>query len=347
MIRATYEIEPPEAAETLALRASIGMEGGPSWARGRVVEQGDCQAVLEFPDGHWGANVSLIMSTLVSGEGSEIGSVTRCRLVHLQLPDDLLPGPAFGPAAQPVPVGIGVIVKPSMGLSPAEVGEVARAAVAGGAVFVKDDEILGDPAWCPLDERVRQVVKALEPGVVYTPNITGSSAGLVERARRVVGLGATGVMVNAFAQGLDSVRTLREAELGVPILAHRAGSGALTRNVRFGASGAVLARLCRLCGADYCIVGAFGGGLFETEDEVRASLDASRGTSGAGGTRPAIAVFGGGLGPGDVARQAALAGGNGLLMLLGSQAYRHPGGLEGGVRAAVDALDGEAGTTRP
>ena len=31
-------------------------------------------------------------------------------------------------------------------------------------------------------------------------------------------------MVNAFAQGLDSLRALREAELGVPIFAHRVGA---------------------------------------------------------------------------------------------------------------------------
>ena len=37
-------------------------------------------------------------------------------------------------------------------------------------------------------------------------------------------LGAGAVMVNAFAQGLDTVRALREAELGVPIFAHRVGA---------------------------------------------------------------------------------------------------------------------------
>jgi ribulose-bisphosphate carboxylase large chain len=336
VIRATYEIEPAGAAQTVALRASIGMEGGPDWARGRVVSESEGTAVLEFPEGNWGDNVALVVSVLVAGEGAETGAVTRCRLVGLEFPDRFLPGPAFGPAAQAAPIGVGVIVKPSLGLAPDEVGDVARAAVAGGADFIKDDEILGDPEWCPLDERVRAVAKALEPGVVYCANVTGPSVTLVERARRAVDLGATGVMVNAFAQGLDSVLALREADLGVPILAHRAGSGALARNDRFGARGAVLARLCRLCGADYLIVGAFGGALFESDEEVRANLDAVRGECGSIG--PAIAAFGGGLGPHSVAAQVEKAGGSGLLMLVGSQAYGHPGGIEGGVRAAVEAV---------
>lgn len=341
MIRATFEIEPPGAAETLALRASIGMEGGPAWARAHVVAEEAGRAVLEFPEVNWGWNVALLVSALVAGEGAETRSVTRCRLVDLVLPDGFLPGPAFGPAAVRAPVGVGLIVKPSLGLSPVEVAEVVRAAVAGGADFVKDDEILGDPAWCPLEERVRAVAKVLEPGVVYCPNVTGSGSDLVERARRVVSLGATGVMVNAFAQGLDGLLALRAANLGVPILAHRAGSGAITRNDRYGASGAVLARLARLCGADFWIAGAFGGALFETDDEVRANLAAVR--EPCGRARPGVALIGGGLDPADVARQAQLAGGEGLVMVLGSRAYAHPGGVEGGVRAAVAALGGRHG----
>jgi methylthioribose-1-phosphate isomerase len=336
VIRATYEIAPPGAAHTLAVRETTGMEGGPQWARGRVVAEGDGRAVVEFPSGVWNDNLALLVSALVAGEAGETKAISRCRLVALEFPDGGFPGPALGPTAQAAPVGVGAIVKPSIGLTPVEVGEVARAAVAGGAVFLKDDEVLGDPSWCPLDERVRAVAKALEPGVVYCPNVTGPSATLVDRARRVVELGATGVMVNAFAQGLDSLLALRQAELGVPILAHRVGSGAMTRSSSFGATGAVLARLCRLCGADYWIVGAFGGSLFDTDDEVADALAALRDPCGT--VLPGVAAFGGGLGPDNVAAQVERAGGTGLLMVVGSAAYRHPEGIEGGVRAAVDAV---------
>lgn len=338
MIRATYEIEPPGSAETLAQRASVGMEGGPEWARARVVGEEAGRAVLDFPDGNWGTNMALLVSAVIAGEGGEGAALRRCRLIDLELPDGFLPGPAFGPAAQKVPIEVGVIVKPSLGLTPDEVADVVRAAVAGGATFVKDDEILGDPDWCRLDERVKAVAKVLVPGVVYCANVTGPGTTLVERARRAVSLGATGIMVNAFAQGLDGLLALRQADLGIPILAHRAGSGPITRNERFGARGAVLARLARLCGADYGIVGAFGGTLFESDDEVWANLDALR--ERCGSARPAVAVFGGGLGPDHVRSQVQLAGGRGLLMLLGSQAYGYPGGLEIGVRAAVSALGG-------
>lgn len=242
----------------------------------------------------------------------EVRGFDRCRLVGLELPDGWLPKPAFGAVGRGVTVG--VIVKPALGLSPPEVADVARAAIAGGATFVKDDDQLGDPPWCPLEARVRAVAGVLEADVVYCANVTGPTATLLERARRAVEL-ATGVMVNAFAQGLDAVLTLRSAALGVPVFAHRVGSGPWARNDRYGAATSVLARLTRLCGADYVIVGAFGGKLFDDDQGVDANLEAVRGPCGS--ARPAVAVVGSGV---------------------GSAAYGHPGGLTAGVAATVEAL---------
>jgi len=161
-----------------------------------------------------------------------------------------------------------------------------------------------------VEDRVRAVAGVLEPGVVYCANVTGPTATLLDRARRAVELGATGVMVNAFTQGLDAVLALRAAAPGVPLFAHRAGSGPWARHDRYGATGAVLARLARLCGADYVIVGAFGGKLFDDDEEVDANLEAARGACGGGD----------------------------LLVCLGSAAYGHPGGLSAGVAATAEAV---------
>ena len=333
MIRATFELEPHGAAEALALEASLGMAEGPDFVRGRVVEEGGGRAVLEFPAANWGRNLPMLVSSLVAGEGVEDRSFTRCRLVGLDLPPGLLPGPAF-PA--PPDVGVAAIVKPSLGLRPDEVAGVAASLARGGARLIKDDELLGDPDWCPLERRVEAVAAALHPSVVYCANVTGPVEGLVARARRVVDLGATGVMVNAFTLGLDAVRALRDAALGVPVLAHRVGSGPWVRNDRFGVAGHVLASLTRLAGADYVQVGAFAGKLFDTDADVRAQLDAVR--RPLEGAAVPVAVLGGGVGPDNAAAQVAEAGGTGLLLLLGSAAYRHPAGVEAGVRATCDAV---------
>ena len=333
MIRATFELEPHGSALALALEESLGMPEGPDFVRGRVIEERDGMAVLEFPAANWGRNLPMVLSALVAGEGVEDRSFTRCRLVGLDVQPGWLPGPAY-PA--PADVGVGAIVKPSLGLGPEEVAEVAAALAAGGARLVKDDELLGDPNWCRLEQRVVAVARVLDPGVVYCANVTGPVERLVERARRVVELGATGVMVNAFTMGLDAVRALREARLGVPLFAHRVGSGPWTRNDRFGVAGHVLTLLTRLAGADYVQVGAFAGKLFDTDADVRAQVDAVR--RPLDGAATPVAVLGGGIGPDNARSQADAAGGAGLLLLLGSAAYRHPGGVEAGVRATCEAL---------
>jgi len=332
-IRATYELEPVGRADALALEASLGMPTGPGFVRGRVVEETGGRAVLEFPAANWGRNLPMLVSSVVAGEGMEDRSFTRVRLVDLVLPPGMLPGPAF-PA--PADVGVGAIVKPSLGLRPPEVADVAAAVAAGGARLVKDDELMGDPEWCPLEDRVKAVAAAVPPGVVYCVNVTGPVEGLVDRARRVVDLGATGVMINAFAAGLDTVRALRDAGLGVPILAHRVGSGPWVRNERFGVASSVLAGLTRLAGADYVLVGAFGGKLFDTDEEVDAQLAAVR--RPLDGVAAPVAVLGGGIGPDNARDQADRAGGTGLLLLLGSAAYRRPGGVGTAVRETVEAL---------
>jgi ribulose-bisphosphate carboxylase large chain len=332
-IRATFELEPAGSAAVLAEEVGAGLA---TW----VSDEGG-RAVLDLPDGLWRGDVALLVSALVAGEPTEMSAFTRCRLVELELPDGLLPGPAFGAAPK---VAVGVIVKPSLGLSPAEVAEVIRAAIGAGATFVKDDEKLGDPAWCPFEDRVRAVGEILPPGVTYCPNVTGPAATLLDRARRAVQLGATGLLVNGVAQGLASVVALREAELGVPILVHRAGSGPWCRNPDVGVTGAVLTRLTRLCGADYVIVGAFAGKLFDTDEDVAAAIRAAR--EPLGGAPPSWVVIGGGIGPVNAPAQAARAG-EGTVLLLGSAAYRAPGGIGAAVEAVVAALAAPSAPARP
>ena len=317
VLRAIYEIDPPDAAETLALIESVGRADGPSRARACVVGHEDGRAVLEFPVTNFGGDVTLLVSSLLAGEWADAAVFSRCRLVGVEWPAGLLPGPAFD---APEKVLIGAIVKPSLGLSPAVVATTAKQLAAGGADLIKDDELLGNPQWCPLYERVSAVRAVLPDGVRYAPNVTGPIDSLLERAARVVELSAGAVMVNAFAQGLDSLRALRDAELGVPIFAHRVGAALWTRNRTIGVAPDVIAELTRLCGADFVQVGSFTGTVYDTPEEVRAQIVACHRVTGS--ARRCVAVLGGGVGPDNAAEQVAAAGTrSGVMVLLGSAAY--------------------------
>jgi ribulose 1,5-bisphosphate carboxylase large subunit-like protein len=331
VIRATYELEPHGAAEELARIESTGLPWGPEAVRAHVVWEDGGHAAIDFPETNWGADATLLVSAILAGEWADSAAFSRCRLVEVEWPDGLLPGPAFH---APERVLVGAIVKPSLGLSPREVAETAAALARGGADLVKDDELLGDPEWCPLEERVQRVVAAIPETVRYAPNLTGPAESLLTRAERAVELGAGALMVNAFAQGLGALVALRRAGLGVPVFAHRVGAAFWTRQERFGVAPAVVAGLTRLCGADFVQVGSFTGSVFDAAEEVRVQIAACH------LERPrAVAVLGGGVGPENAAEQVRHARtDSGLMVLLGSAAYAYPEGLDAAVRTTVEAV---------
>jgi ribulose-bisphosphate carboxylase large chain len=331
VLRATFELEPPDAAEALATVTSTGIPVDPAGAR-PVVEQVGSTVSLTYPSANFGSDVTLLVSALLAGEWAELARVERCRLVDVTWPAEL-PGPAFDAGAG---VQVGAIIKPSLGLAPTEAGATAAALARGGADLVKDDELQADQASSPLEERVRAVAASLPAGVRYAVNVTGPVDGLLARAERAVALGATAVMVNAFAQGLDSVRALRSLELGVPILAHRAGAALWLRGL-LGVAPHVLAELTRLCGADYVLTSSFTGKMADSPADVRAQIDACHRPLGT--SRRSTAVMGGGVTPANAAAQVEGAATNdGLMVLLGSGAYDHPGGPEEAVRVTVEAV---------
>jgi ribulose 1,5-bisphosphate carboxylase large subunit-like protein len=333
VIRAVYELDPPEAAETLALIESVGRADGPAHVRARVVALDGGLASLEFPATNWGADVTLLVSSLIAGEWADSTAFARCRLVRVEWPEEFFLGPTHDPPGR---VLVGGIVKPSLGLSPAEVAATASALVEGGADLVKDDELLGDPGWCPLDERVRAVAAAIPDDVRYAVNVTGPIDSLLARAERAVELGATAVMLNAFAQGLDSLRALRALELGVPIFAHRVGAALWARSRDIGVAPEVIAELTRLCGADYVQVGSFSGSVYDAPADVRGQVDACH--RPVHNNRAAVAVIGGGVGPRNAAAQLEAAGcTDGVMLLLGSAAYDE-GSPTDAVRATIEAL---------
>lgn len=352
---ATFELEPPGSARALAVEESTGTEAIPAEmferVGGEVVSEAEGRAVIAWPWRNWGANIPQLMASVLVGEGCETARFTRCRLVALEWPDELVAalggGPRFGlegvrdwlgPGAETRPL-LGGIVKPSLGLGPVEVAATAGALARGGCDLIKDDELLADPHWCPLGERVPAVAAALaEVGrpVLYAANISGPIDTLLARAAAAVEAGATAIMVNAFATGIDAVRAVAAAGLGVPVLAHRVGAGPIVRNPEVGVDGAVLCELTRIAGADLVQIGGFGGKLFDTHDEVARNLAACR--RPLGGARVPVPVNGGGVWAGSTPTVLAAAG-HDVMLLLGMGAYEHPGGPEAGARSVKQAID--------
>jgi len=161
---------------------------------------------------------------------------------------------------------VGTIVKPKLGLNAKEHAKVAYNAWLGGCDIVKDDENLTSMTFNAFRKRVDLTIKMRnkveqETGEtkVYMPNVTAETLEMLERAKYVKKAGGRYAMIDILAAGFSAVQSLRKADLGLVIHAHRAGHAALTRNKNHGISMLVLAKLARLVGCDQLHVGAIFG----------------------------------------------------------------------------------------
>jgi len=326
-MRATFELDPPAWAETLAVLESTSLADGPDAVRARVGEVDGSRVTIDFPALDEPVGVGALLSCIL-GEWADRADVRSVRLIGVEWPP-WLPGPATD---APQRVLVGAIVKPALGLSVDEAAATARTLARGGAELVKDDELLTDPSWCPLLERVR----AIGRDAPYAPNVTGPTETLLERAAACVDAGASALMLNVFVQGLDALRALREADFGVPLFAHRVGAAFLARGEQVAADARVLAELTRLCGADYVQVGSFADRVHDSPTDVRKQIDACH--RQLDGAPRSVAVIGGGIGPENAREQLAAASTReAVMLLLGSAAYVDAAGLEQAVAKTVAA----------
>lgn len=212
----------------------------------------------------------------VGGPILEFVYYTEVAFLDFKLPSKLalrFPGPQWGIEGSRRYIGlgesdplIGTILKPCCGLSVEEIAEKAYQAALGGCVLMKDDEKMMNPAYCPLGPKVKAVAAKLEAAyqetgrrMIYCPHLPVRTDKLLDTARRVVDWGATGVMFNVImANNVGALQVLAEAhDLDIPLYAHCGGLAALTTGPR-RIDARVIAKLSRLCGADYFQIGVMG-----------------------------------------------------------------------------------------
>ncbi len=287
-IIATYLIHdakhnPEKKAEEIALGLTVG-----SWThlpeleknqlrkhKGRVVsvegiltEEGrkETAAIIKiaYPTANFSPDLPAILTT-VFGKLSFDGKI---KLIDLQFSEELksfFPGPRFG--VEGIRKKLGVqdrpllmsIFKGVLGKDMDFLTSQLREQALGGIDIVKDDEILFENEHTPFEKRILEGKKILSQAydqtghrTLYAVNLTGRTYDLKEKARKAASLGADLLLFNVFSYGLDILQELREDdEIGLPIMAHPAVSGALSASSIYGISySLILGKLLRYAGAD-------------------------------------------------------------------------------------------------
>ena len=201
--------------ETFKLKARhggrvLGIFEIPAYETMIPAEVGTRQFILRlgFPIVNFGKNIPMMLSTIF-GNISSFGTI---KLLDIDFPEKyakMFNGPKFGIEGvreilkvydRPLLLDI---IKPCTGFSPEVGAHLFYEAASGGLDIIKDDELLANPAFCPLETRVKKYMEQCnrvfeETGktVLYAANVTQRPDRIYDYARRAIDAGANALMVN-------------------------------------------------------------------------------------------------------------------------------------------------------
>lgn len=365
-IIATYVVTGRDSLEQAAKEIAIGQSiGNPyvrnEWETDELIERHSAKILdivhdspksglvkIGFPTDNIDPSdgVTQLLVQLMGGQ-SDIGNVERCRLIGLELPTAwerfTFPRNGFGIKSirkylhvydRPL---VGGIMKPKVGLSPAQLLDMTKQMVDGGVDFIKEDEILGNPRHCPLEARLRVIVPyldSLKNPPIYCFTINADPGELAQKYLLVDKYGGPGVHLNFWA-GFGSYKSLRD--LNRPIFMHfqRSGISILTEPTnKYSISWNVICKFIGLIGCDFAHVGMLGGGYSGgDDDETLMAIETLREY----GVMPALSC---GMHPGLVEKITARIGID-YLANCGGSMHGHPGGTTAGAKAMAQAVRGQ------
>ena len=285
--------------------------------------------------------VSHLLCQFMGGQ-MDIDIVQKCHLLNVKIPknveNEYFLRPKYGIEGIRKFTGIknkpvlGGIVKPKIGVNSSTLLEMVKEMVEGGVNFIKEDEIMSNPACCPIEERVPLVMEYIkDKGVIYSVCVNSDPAHIIDRVKQVYNLGANSVHIN-FWSGLGVYKSIRELDLPLFIHFQKSGDKILTNKSHdYHISWDVICDLAGLMGVDFIHAGMWGGYMSDNEEELRTTLK----TLHTRGVMPALSC---GMHPGLVDAINNRFGVD-YLANVGGALHGHPGGSLGGAKAMRQSID--------
>jgi ribulose-bisphosphate carboxylase large chain len=360
---ATYDLESSIDLEKAAYDLSIGQSvGNPNirngWETDEMFERHACLVLtpdlkgkkrglvdIAFPvvNTDWSEDGIAHFLCQTLGGQADIDHILRSRLMKLNIPHAVrkhFNKPTFGLSGMRALTGqydkplFGGIVKPKTGLSPSQLLEMVQQLVDGGVDFIKEDEILSNPSFCRLTDRVPLITKYLRTcgrKVVYCFAINGDPHVIEKRASYVAAEGGNGIHIN-FWSGLGAYRSIRRLNLPLYLHFQKSGDKVITHpDNHFGMSWLVMCEIAALSGVDSIHAGMFGGYLSDNPQELQDVMTLLT----LHNVVPALSC---GMHPGLVNYVTENVGVD-YLANVGGALHGHPGGTQAGCRAMRQAVD--------
>ena len=324
-------------------------------------------------------NISGLFAGII-GNIAGMKMVSEMRVYEVRLPRKIIqafPGPAFGIEGVRKMLGkkkeclVCTVPKPKIGRTDVEQAKLARILFNSGRGTydgIKDDENLLDFYFNRYDKRCKMVLaearaaeKATGNKKFYLCNTTHSNINeMLRRAKLIKENKGYFMMMDVVTTGFAAVDSVRRANTGLAIHAHRAMHGFITRDnspgihgkgklYGFSVSMIFLAKIFRLLGVDSLHGGSplakmedYGEAIYikdvlQTKETKPHSIIPSLGQKW-WHIKPVWMVASGGLHPGDF--EAVLKTlGNDIIIQCGGGLLGHPQGVEAGVIAIEQARD--------
>ncbi len=316
--------------------------------------------VIAFPHEAVGTDVAALMTIVFGGVFAAKG-LSGIRVVDLELPSEWArhPGPQFGIEGSRRLMGVDAgpmvasIIKPSLGLLPAETAEVVRVLCEAGVDFIKDDEKLMSPSYSPLAERIDAIMPVIDgheqktgKRVLYAFGISSADPEQLMRNHDLVrAAGGAAAVININSVGVGGMTFLRKRS-ELCLHAHRNGWDILTRHPGLGMEFRPYQKIWRLLGVDQFQINGIQAKYWEPDESFVRSFHDCMTPIFSDADRPLPVVCSGQWGGQAVETYERTGRTLDLMYLGGGGIHGHPMGPAAGVAAIRQAWDAaEAGVS--
>jgi ribulose-bisphosphate carboxylase large chain len=338
------ELEPLSAPSLTSEWLQRQGRGGP-YRRARVT--------VSFPEANIGDNLPTLAAT-VAGNLYDLGESTGVRLERVDVTREFrgrFERPRHGVAGTRRAAGVaqgpvvGTIIKPNVGLSAEETGELVGQLCEAGIDFIKDDEVCANPAHAPIGERIRAVMQRVRrwqdrsgKAVVVAFNISDEHGAMLRHAELIAKEGGHCAMVSLNWCGFSSVQALRRRS-DLIIHGHRNGFGMFSRHPALGMDFQPYQLMWRLAGVDHMHVHGLEGKFSQAGSEV---IESARDcltplADPADDADRVMPAFSSGQWAGTVPVTLKAVPAGDLLFMAGGGILAHPGGPAAGVQSIRQA----------
>jgi 3-oxoisoapionate-4-phosphate decarboxylase len=244
-------------------------------------------AVIAYPLEAVSTDIAALMTITIGGVFAVRG-LSGIRVMDIDLPQEweCHPGPQFGIAGSRRLTGvekgpiIASIIKPSLGLLPAETAQVVQLLCDAGVDFIKDDEKLMNPGYSSVADRVKAIMPVIKnheqktgKKVMYAFGISAADPDTMMRNHDLVlEAGGNAAVININSIGYGGMSFLRKRSQ-LCLHAHRNGWDILTRHPGLGMEFRAYQKIWRLLGVDQFQINGIRAKYWEPDESFVKSFD--------------------------------------------------------------------------